>query len=88
MKLTNFHKSELEQIDELTGPKMECFYKLKGLLPSTAYFVVITAFSERGEGYKPENPFMMATRPLSFEKTTGLYVWGDNTFSQIGLSES
>jgi len=31
----------------------ECYYKVKNLIPNTAYFVILTAVNEFGEGYKP-----------------------------------
>ena len=82
-----FHRDDLILVKEITGDEIDPFYVLEDLNPSTAYYLTITAFSEKGEGYKPKQPFILMTRPESFKATSKLYVWGSNTHSEIGLSE-
>lgn len=56
------------------------------LEPDTGYFIKINAENELGIGYE-EEPFFVRTMPAVFDKPCGLYVWGANTQSQLGLSD-
>jgi hypothetical protein len=63
------------------------FYRLEGLQPSCAYYVLVTATNELGEGYKTETPQMVLTQVPNFSNAKNLYVWGSNRSSEIGLTE-
>lgn len=69
------------------GESKKCEYKIEDLKPNTGYYVTVTATNERGEGYKNEKPQFVMTQSASFSKTSQLYVWGSNTYSEIGLSD-
>lgn len=63
------------------------FYKLEGLTPASAYYILITATNEFGEGYKAEHPQMVMTQAPNISNPNNLYVWGSNRSSEIGLTE-
>jgi hypothetical protein len=44
-----------------TGSDLSCWFRLENLDPSSAYYVMITAENEHGEGYRPEIPSMVLT---------------------------
>mmetsp|Transcript_18084 Transcript_18084/g.30862 ORF Transcript_18084/g.30862 Transcript_18084/m.30862 type:complete len:246 (+) Transcript_18084:1284-2021(+) len=60
-------------------------FRLTGLTPSCAYHVKVTASSEMGEGYFTKRALMVITHQSLLPKS--LYVWGDNSYSEIGLNE-
>ena len=85
-KSNNHCYSKQDSVDSNKG-ESTCKYRLQNLRPNTAYFVVITACNQHGEGYKPDIPSMVRTQPLSISNTSSLYIWGSNTNSQLGLTE-
>ena len=60
---------------------------LKGLSENAIYYVLVTAVNKHGEGYRTEVPTMIRTMPDSINTTNQLYVWGSNSFSEIGLTQ-
>lgn len=78
-------KDQKHSIYTKAGTCKECEFKLINLEPNSAYYVVVTATNSNGEGYKSKQPTMVRT--LKAEQTQEMYVWGSNTFSEIGLTE-
>lgn len=79
-------KHEYKKVGD-TGNDLSCWYKLNGLEPNSAYYVLVTAENEHGEGYRPAYPSIVLTQPQSFQDTSSMYVWGSNSMSELGLSE-
>ena len=79
-------KHEWKKVGD-TGKDLSCFFKLEKLEPSSAYYVMVTAENEHGEGYRPEVPSVILTQQPSFHDTCSIYVWGSNSMSELGLSE-
>lgn len=77
---------QFSMVDQVKGDVVQdCVYDLLDLESNTGYFVMITGVNEQGEGYKTKEPCFVRT--LSSHAPCDLYVWGSNTFSEIGLSE-
>jgi hypothetical protein len=74
-------------VGEISDKQLECFYIIKDLKVNTAYYVIVTAVNGIGEGYKTEVPCMIRTVPQVDEKKCSMYVWGSNTYSEIGLTQ-
>ena len=52
------------------------------------YFTFITAVNWVGEGYKPKDEGQyVKTMHAGMKDPCSLYCWGDNSWSQLGLSE-
>lgn len=64
-----------------------CSYTIDGLQPSSVYYVMVTAFNQKGEGYKPGQPSIVQTKSEIADNLSEIYVWGSNTYSEIGLTE-
>ena len=63
-------------------------YEIINLETGTAYYVMITAENELGEGYKNQMPFLIQTTKQDFRKDRcDVYEWGNNTNSELGLSD-
>ena len=79
-------EQELRKIGVVEG-KDQCYYHIQNLDKDTCYYVVVTAENQTGEGYKAM-PMMIRTLGQDVE-TEALtpYVWGQNNFSQLGLSD-
>ena len=60
-------------------------FEVTGLTPDTVYFVMITATNLKGEGYKQKHGQFIKTMKESMYTPCSLYVWGDNSSSQLGL---
>jgi len=61
--------------------------EVKDLQADTCYYFVITAVSDKGEGYKNKMTTMVRTMPQSLNDSGSLYVWGSNKSSEIGLND-
>jgi len=48
---------------------------------------MVTAVNDFGEGYKSEFPTIIITKSIQTINPSSLYVWGNNTNSEIGLTE-
>jgi hypothetical protein len=74
--------------DIFFGPNKTFSFEVDGLLPDTVYFVMITACNALGEGYRPKGCGQyVKTMNETMQKPCSAYVWGDNTWSQLGLPE-
>lgn len=62
-------------------------YLLGNLSPGCIYYVLVTAINSNGEGYKNEVPSPIRTMQEGFHEPCQLYVWGSNSYSEIGLTE-
>ena len=81
LKIVN---SPAKMVAEL--PADQHVYRVTDLRASTGYHLTIVANSDIGEGYKAEPLFVM-TQSEEFKKDRQLYVWGSNTYSELGLSD-
>lgn len=80
-------KFELRKVAVIPAEKKENFYEFLSLDLATCYYVVVTAESQHGEGYKAE-PLMVRTLAEDLDAGAGnLYVWGNNANSELGLSD-
>lgn len=70
-----------------SSPPTDCFFNIKELSPNTIYYVLVTAENAFGEGYKTTVPFMIRTMSQLTSATVDLYVWGNNTNSELGLQD-
>jgi len=61
-------------------------YILKELKANSVYYTMVTAINKFGEGYRAKEPSLVITQDQSFESPSKLYVWGSNTFSELGLT--
>lgn len=71
----------------MVGTTQNTRYELKGLEARSVNHVMVTAVNQYGEGYKPAKSTVVLTQPLSFRYTSKLYVWGQNSMSELGLSD-
>lgn len=62
------------------------YYMVENLSPNTGHYLMVTATNENGEGYRCKTAFLVVTMKESAKSLNQLYVWGSNTFSEIGLS--
>lgn len=84
---TGKEKFELRKVAVIPAEKKENFYEFLSLDLATCYYVVVTAESQHGEGYKAE-PLMVRTLAEDLDAGAGnLYVWGNNANSELGLSD-
>ena len=90
MKCGNILNHEFLEAEtlEATDQKLETYFRMENLQPDSAYYLIVTAVNEHGEGYKTEVATMVRTLPIEAQKTRDLYVWGSNTNSEIGLTEA
>lgn len=64
----------------------DLFCELTDLQPDTIYYVRVNAVNELGVGYDAQSTFFM-TPDYSSSKAYSLYVWGENSNAQLGLSD-
>ena len=84
---TEVQKGDLKQVSTLEASSNQRFFDFFGLEQSTCYYVVITAVSGLGEGYK-NSPLLVRTLAQDLNKQAGtLYVWGSNANSELGLTD-
>eukprot|EP00347_Sterkiella_histriomuscorum_P020502 403337553 len=71
----------------LVGTTSGTKFDLVNLEPSSGYYIKVTAVNEIGKGYEGKS-FFMQTLPYS-EKDYNqqLYVWGENSSSELGITE-
>ena len=80
-------QTDLKHDFQLLGETKNTHYQLENLKSNSAYYVMVTATNEIGEGYKTEHPSIVITKRKSFDTPKSMYVWGSNTNSEIGLTE-
>lgn len=80
-------KPDLKKVGTIEVSSNQRYFEFLDLELSTCYYVVITAVSSLGEGYK-NTPVMIRTMSLDLDKQAGtLYVWGSNSNSELGLTD-
>ena len=62
-------------------------YKIPDLEPNTIYYVRVFAQSGEGEGYKPAESSFIRTMDDNLNEPGSLYVWGNNSNSELGLTD-
>jgi hypothetical protein len=74
--------------DIFFGPNKTFSFEVDGLQSDSVYSVMITACNSVGEGYKPTSGGQyVKTMREAMKKPCQAYVWGDNTWSQLGLPQ-
>lgn len=68
--------------------KIETRCTVTGLQPDSCYYIKVTAVNENGEeGYHAKEPIFVKTMEPKVNNCDGLYVWGYNNRSELGLSD-
>jgi hypothetical protein len=62
-------------------------YEITHLAPDSCYYVMVTAFNELGEGYRPKYGQLVLTMKETMYNPGSLYVWGNNESSELGIGE-
>ena len=62
-------------------------YTVINLNPNHSYYIKVRAENALGEGYVAKFPQIIMTLDSSMHKPKNLYVWGNNTSSEIGLTD-
>ena len=68
--------------------KVETRCTVTGLFRDSCYYLKVTAVNENGEeGYHSKEPLFVKTMETKVNNCDGLYVWGYNARSELGLSD-
>lgn len=78
---------QIDKIEAVPDPETGCMvYTVRNLDEDQFYFLKVNAENSMGLGYPADQPSMVHTMS-SIEQPGDLYVWGNNSNSEIGLTD-